>query len=129
MKSINFKREIKGSLEQVTARVTRALQSQGFGVLTQIDFHAKIKEKLGKDIRPVIILGACNPKLAFDAYSANPDVTSLLPCNTVIREVSECNYSVEIAKPSALMEILGDAQLTQAATEADQKLAKALESI
>jgi len=129
MKSINFKREIKGSLDEVTAKVTQALQSQGFGVLTRIDFHAKIKEKLGKDMRPVIILGACNPQLAFDAYSTNPDVTSLLPCNTVIREVSEGNYSVEIAKPSAMMEILGDTQLTQAASEADQKLAKALECI
>ena len=129
MNSINLKKTVSGDLEGVIAGLTEALKAQGFGILTRIDFHAKMKEKLGKDLPPVVILGACNPALAYEAYSRSPDVTSLLPCNAVVREVGAGRYSVELAKPSSMMEILGDRDLTQMACEADARLAKALESV
>ncbi len=126
---INFKREIKGDLAAVIERVTGALKAEGFGVLTRIDLHSKIKEKLGKEIRPVVILGACNPQLAFEAYQQNPDVAALLPCNAVVREIEAGRVSVEFAKPSALMEMVGDQKLVEFARAADAKLQRALESV
>ena len=126
MKTINLKAEITGTIAQVIEKVTQALKSEGFGVLTRIDLHLKIKEKLGKDISPAVILGACNPELAYEAYTANSDVASLLPCNAVIRELAPGRISVELAKPTALMEILGDENLIRLAQAADHKLEKVL---
>ncbi|MBK8325481.1 MAG: DUF302 domain-containing protein [Betaproteobacteria bacterium] len=126
MSDINFKREIDATLDGAIDRATKALGTQGFGVLTRIDLHAKIKEKTGKDIAPTVILGACNPNLAYEAYSANPDVASLLPCNAVVREVAPGRISLEFAAPSGMMRILGDAKLTELATQADDRIRKAL---
>lgn len=129
MNGINFKREIACDFDGAIDRVTRALGAQGFGILTRIDMHAKIKEKTGKDIVPTVILGACNPNLAYEAYTANPDVASLLPCNAVVREVAPGRISVELAAPSGMMRILGDAKLTELAKEADARIQKALAEI
>jgi len=126
MTSINFKRQIADSVDHTIERVTKALGAEGFGVLTRIDMHSKIKEKTGKEIIPTVILGACNPILAYEAYTANPDVASLLPCNAVIREVAPGMISVELAAPSGLMRILGDAKLTELASEADTRIERAL---
>ena len=129
MSDINFKREIADSIDGAIDRVTRALGAQGFGVLTRIDLHAKIKEKTGKDIIPTVILGACNPGLAYEAYSSNPDVASLLPCNAVVREVAPGRISVELAAPSGMMRMLGDAKLVELAKDADARLRQALDSL
>src|SRR5512142_1906962 len=126
MTTINFKREIACPFDQAIERATKALGAEGFGVLTRIDMHSKIKEKTGKDIIPTVILGACNPNLAFEAYTANSDVASLLPCNAVIREVAPGKVSVEFAMPTGMMKILGDAQLTALAAEADGRIERAL---
>jgi uncharacterized protein (DUF302 family) len=125
--SINFKRELQATVDQAIERITDALKQEGFGILTRIDMHAKFKEKLGQDVPSVIILGACNPQMAFEAYSRAPDVTSLLPCNAVVRDIGQGRVSVELAKPTALMNMLGDKALTELAQVADQKLKNALE--
>lgn len=129
MAGINFKREIDATVDQAIDRVTRALSAEGFGVLTRIDMHAKIKEKTGKDIVPTVILGACNPNLAYEAYVANPDVASLLPCNAVVREIRPGRISVELAAPSGMMRILGDDRLVTLAGDADRRLERALENV
>jgi len=126
MTTINFKREIAGTVDQAVERITKALGVEGFGILTRIDMHSKIKEKTGKEIIPTVILGACNPMLAYEAYTANSDVASLLPCNAVIREIAPGRISLELAKPTAMMQILGDAGLTELAREADAKIERAL---
>lgn len=126
MSGINFKREIEDSFDHAIERATKALGAEGFGVLTRIDMHSKIKEKTGKDIVPTVILGACNPNLAYEAYTANTDVASLLPCNAVIREVAAGRVSLEFAAPSGMMRILGDQQLTDLAKEADTRIERAL---
>ena len=128
MKTVNFKTEVSGQVEDVVKRVTEALKIEGFGVLTRIDLHTKIKEKLGKELLPTVILGTCNPELAYAAYRTNTDVTSLLPCNVVVRELAPQRVSLEIAKPTALMEILEDERLIQLAKEADQRLERVLEA-
>jgi len=129
MTNINFKREISATVDQAIERATKALGAEGFGILTRIDMHSKIKEKIGKDIIPTVILGACNPTLAYEAYSANSDVASLLPCNAVIREIAPGKISLEFAKPTAMMTILGDAGLAELAREADTKIERALASV
>jgi len=129
MTAINFKREIPASLDQAIERATKALGAEGFGILTRIDMHSKIKEKTGKDIIPTVILGACNPNLAYEAYTANSDVASLLPCNAVIRETAPGKVSVEFVKPTAMMQILGDSKLADLAREADAKIERALGNV
>lgn len=126
MSTINFKREIMDTVEHAVERATKALAAEGFGVLTRIDMHSKIKEKTGRDIIPTVILGACNPNLVYEAYTANSDVASLLPCNAVIREVALGKISLEFAAPTGMMRILGDQKLTDLAAEADTRIQRAL---
>ncbi len=125
--AINIKRELADTVEGAITRITETLKAEGFGVLTRIDLHAKIKEKLGKDVPPTVILGACNPALAHEAYTANTDVASLLPCNVVVREVGRGKVSVECALPSGLMRALGDTTLVTMAEQADGLIRRALD--
>jgi uncharacterized protein (DUF302 family) len=128
--TINLKKEVASeSLDKLITNITEQLKIRGFGVLTRIDFHEKMKEKLNVDIDPVVILGACNPKLAYEAYQKNTDITALIPCNAVIRKIGDKKYSVELAKPSALMLVLGEENLAQLAEKADAELAKVLENL
>ncbi|MBS1217577.1 MAG: hypothetical protein H6R21_710 [Proteobacteria bacterium] len=129
MNDINFKREIADTLDHAIERATKALGAEGFGILTRIDMHSKIKEKTGKDIVPTVILGACNPNLAYEAYTANTDVASLLPCNAVVRETAPGKISLEFAAPTGMMRILGDAKLTALAREADARIERALANV
>ena len=127
--AINMKTEVDGDLEEVITKTTQALSLKGFGVLTRIDLHVKLKEKLGKTIAPAVILGVCNPGLAYETYLANSDVASVMPCNAVIREVRAGRMSVELARPSELMKLLGDSRLIAMVHAADRDLAEALELI
>ena len=129
MVKINFKRDIADSLDHAIERVTKALADQGFGILSRIDMHSKIREKTGKEIIPTVILGACNPILAYEAYTANSDVASLLPCNAVLREIAPMRISVELVAPSAMMRILGDDKLVKLALDADQRIELALANV
>jgi uncharacterized protein (DUF302 family) len=129
MTDINFKREIADTVDHAIERATKALSAEGFGVLTRIDMHSKIKEKTGKVIIPTVILGACNPNMAYEAYTANSDVASLLPCNAAIREIAPGKISVEFIKPTSMMKVLGDAKLTALAAEADGKIERALANV
>ncbi len=129
MNHINFKREINDTLDHAIERATKALAAEGFGILTRIDMHSKIKEKTGKDIIPTVILGACNPNLAYEAYTMNSDVASLLPCNAALREVAPGRISVEFAKPTGMMNIMGDAKLIELARDADVRIERALKNV
>ncbi len=126
---INFKRVLTGDINSMVERVTEVLKTFGFGVLTRIDMHDKIESSLGKKIPKTIILGACNPTLAYEAIEANTDVASLLPCNVVIRETKNQSLSVEFVKPSMLMRIVGDPKLEELALKADDILLKALQQL
>lgn len=129
MQEVNFKKVVSSEVEACVVKVTEKLKEQGFGVLTRIDLHTKIKEKINKEIRPTVILGACNPQLAYEAFLKNPDVASLLPCNAVIRDIGEGRLSVELAKPTFMMKMLDDSKLVELAKEADERLIIALSEI
>lgn len=112
--------------DAAVSAVREALKSQGFGVLTEIDMRAAMKEKLGEDIEPQIILGACNPPLAFRALSAEPSIGLLLPCNVVVRQ-RDGETIVEAMDPQAALGLVDNPEVAEVASEARQRLAAALE--
>jgi uncharacterized protein (DUF302 family) len=109
------------SYEEAIPCVKDALRAEGFGVLTEIDVRQTLREKLGLEMEPYLILGACNPALAHQALEQEPQVGLLLPCNVVVRAV-DGGCRVEIADPVAMLGIVGSQQLDALATEAKQRL-------
>ena len=113
-----------------TLTLTRdALAAQGFGVLTEIDMRATLKAKLGVDIAPQVILGACRPPLAHAALQAEPSIGLLLPCNVVVRAVDEHRTRVEAIDPHIMVSVTGNPTLQTVATEARTRLTAALDSL
>jgi len=108
--------------------VIEALKAEGFGVLTQIDVKATLKEKLDLEFRKYLILGACNPPLAHRALSADLEIGLLLPCNVIVYE-GQGKTEVAIADPRAMMAIVQDAQIAQVAEEARERLERVLQSL
>jgi uncharacterized protein (DUF302 family) len=103
----------------------QALGDEGFGVLTEIDLAATLKAKIGADLDPYLILGACRPPLAHAAVQADPSVGTLLPCSVVIR-VEQGRTVVEAMDPALLTEVTGQAALAEVAADAKGRLTRAL---
>ena len=116
------------SFQQARERVVEALKQEGFGVLTEIDVQATLKAKLGEAFRPYVILGACNPKLAHRALSAELGIGLLLPCNVCVWEEAG-GTAVSIANPTAMFAVVGSGTLQPVADEADRRLKRALAQI
>ena len=107
------------------AAVRTALSDQGFGVLTEIDLQATLKEKLDVDIEPQVILGACRPPLAYDAIRAEPSIAAVLPCNVVVRSLDPTTTVVEAFDPDVMMGLADSEALHLIATDAKQRLTAA----
>lgn len=103
MSTYGFNIKLKGTMDQVIKKVTDALQTEGFGVLTEIDVQATLKKKLNIDRKPYRILGACNPGYAHQALDAEPDIGLLLPCNVVVREEDNGSIDVGFMDPEAVL--------------------------
>ena len=113
-----------------TLTATRdALAAQGFGVLTEIDMQATLKAKLGVDIAPQVILGACRPPLAHAALQVEPSIGLLLPCNVVVRALDGARSRVEAVDPDIMVSVTGNPDLQPVATEARTRLTVALHSL
>ncbi|MCX8514140.1 MAG: hypothetical protein RL017_246 [Pseudomonadota bacterium] len=127
---INFKHKIKAAtINDVIDKVTQQLQKAGFGVLTNINFANKLKEKIGVDIPPTVVLGACNPKLAFEVYQETTDFLSLIPCNVVIRHLDKDNYAIEMIKPSVMIKALENPKISAMAIDMDNQMQELLSTI
>jgi uncharacterized protein (DUF302 family) len=101
--ALGFEVELPMPFEGAIARVKEVLKHEGFGVLTEIDLRAAFLEKLGKEFRPYVILGACNPPLAFAAVTKDPSVGLLLPCNVTVEAAGELRTIVRLTDPAALL--------------------------
>jgi len=121
--------ELPTGIAEARERVEAALAEQGFGVLTEIDVAATLKNKIGKDIPPQLILGACNPVLADRALTAETSIGLLLPCNVVLRSTGEHRTIVEALDPAVMVTITGNTDVEPVATEARAKLTAALETL
>lgn len=103
--NIAFEVRLDQSYEAALEKVTAALKTEGFGVLTKIDVSATLKEKLGEDFRPYAILGACNPPLAHRALSSEAIVGLMLPCNVTVESIPTGGTLIQIANPEMMMQV------------------------
>ena len=119
-----FNISVSGKVEDVINQVKEALKTEGFGVLTEIDVAATLKEKIDVDRKPYVILGACNPALANQAINAEPDIGLLLPCNVVVREEDDGSITVAFMDPAAVLGIVDREEVTKLGLEVRGKLEK-----
>lgn len=117
------------SVADAIDRVTQALATEGFGVLTQIDVAGTLKKKLDLDRRPYHILGACNPQLASQALEADPDIGLLLPCNVVVREEANGQVTVGFMDPVAVLGLVEQDGVEGLATEVRGRLERVRDSL
>lgn len=124
-----FGRTVDMPFDAAIARVTQALQDEGFGILTEIDVSATMKKKLDKDMPSYRILGACNPHLAHKAIEAEASIGLLLPCNVVVRQDAAGVVQVEFMDPNAVLELVGKPEVNQLAQEVRQRLERVMAAV
>ena len=116
-------------IDDVDARARKALTDHGFGILTEIDVQATLKKKLDVPFRRYLILGACNPPLAYEALQNEREIGLLMPCNVIVYEDDAGKTVVSIADPQAMVAITGAPALAAMADKARNKLARALATL
>jgi uncharacterized protein (DUF302 family) len=124
-----FGKAVDLGFDEAIDKVTAILQTEGFGVLSDIDVAAKLKEKLGKDMPPYRILGACNPPLAHKAVAAVPDIGLLLPCNVLVREDDAGTVHVSFMDPEAVLSLVENPGVVPLAREVKKRLVRVLDAL
>lgn len=126
-----FSRTLDVPYEEAVKKTTAALQQEGFGVLCEIDIKEKLKEKLGIDFRRYVILGACNPPLAYKTLQEEINIGLLLPCNVVVYEADEVGKSIVAAVDAkAMLSVVGtNPTLDAVATEVNEKLQRVVAAL
>jgi uncharacterized protein (DUF302 family) len=121
--------KVSTGFDETIERVTDALKAEGFGVLSDIDVAATLKNKLGVDQKPYRILGACNPHFAHQALEAEPDIGVLLPCNVVVREDDAGDVHVMFMNPQAVLELVDNPEVPALAAEVRERLDRAMAAV
>ena len=129
MVNLAIKKETTGNFDEICQKVIEAIKPIGFGVLTRIDFDQKIKEKLNEKIERCVILGACNPRLALEAYRQSTDVALLIPCNIVIREVVGGKIMIEAMRPTKMLDFVRAVAQSESVDRAERDLEKVILSL
>ena len=126
--SYYFSIKIVGTFDDVIDRTRGALKAQGFGIISEIDIQAALREKIGVNFRPYTILGACNPALAYEALQIEDKVGTMLPCNVVVQERSD-GIEVAAIDPVASMQAIDNRELSEKAAVVAEKLKAAIEML
>lgn len=121
-------RDLDESFDSVVDRVKEALAGEGFGVLSEIDVQAAMREKIGEEVGDYLILGACNPQLAHRGLGVEPDLGVLLPCNVVVRANGD-QTRVAAMEPLSAMQLAGNDDLQPIASEARERIERAVSSL
>lgn len=127
--SYYFAKTLDASFSDAVLRVTEALKVEGFGIVSDIDFRSTLKTKLDVNFRDYRILGACNPKLAYEALQIEDKVGTMLPCNVVVQDVGEGKTEVAAIDPVASMRAIENAALIVAAENVRQKLKNVIDRL
>lgn len=123
--SLGIEVTVNAGYDEAIDRAKAALKAEGFGVLTEVDVKATMKQKLGVDFRRYVILGACNPPLAHRALSADLDVGLLLPCNVVVYEADDKRTVVSFVNPAAMAGMMDNPAFNSIAADATDRLERA----
>ena len=129
MSTYVFGKTVAMEFEAAIDKVTQALASEGFGVLTEIDVAATLKKKLGQVLPPYRILGACNPQFASQALAAEPQIGALLPCNVVVRVDAAGRTQVEFMDPNAVLRLVDHPEVGRLAGEVRQRLVRVMDAL
>ena len=124
-----FNKIMKGTFEEVIDKVTQGLKEEGFGILTEIDVTATLKEKLDVDFKKYRILGACNPPYAHKALEAEDKIGTMLPCNVIVHEIEEGIIEVAAVNPMASMQAVENEKLHEVAKEITSMLENIIEKL
>ena len=128
-KRYSFGKTVALPFDAAVQRITAELAQVGFGVLTEIDVQATMKKKLGLEMAPYRIRGACNPVLASRAIAAEPQIGALLPCNVVVRQVETGQVRVEVMDPNAVLTLVERSDIVEIANEVRGLLIQALDRV
>ena len=127
--SYAFGKRFDVSFGEVEQKVRMELAKEGFGVLTEINIQDKFKEKLGRDFREYVILGACNPPLAWEAFAKEINIGTLLPCNVVVYRDDDDKTVVMVMDPVAALGVIGNAELTEIAAQVRTRMERVLAAL
>ena len=129
MAEYGFGTTVDMAFDNAIAHVTQALQTEGFGILSDIDVAAAMKKKLNLDMPAYRILGACNPPLAHRALEADPSIGLLLPCNVVVRQDASGVVHIEFMDPNAVLTLVDRPEIATLAVEVKQRLQRVMQSL
>jgi uncharacterized protein (DUF302 family) len=124
-----FSKILRTSFDEAVEKVTAALSAEGFGVISEVNLHEKIKYKLGVDFKRYRILGACNPAFSYRALQAEDKIGVMLPCNVLVIEQGDRNIEIAAVNPADAMISVQNATVTEVAAEVGEKLKRALDQL
>lgn len=127
--SYNISKQVSGSFKDTIIKVTEELKKEGFGIITEVDLKDKFKEKLNVDFRNYTILGACNPRLAYEAVQQEDKIGVMLPCNVLVQEHTDGQVEVSAINPLTSIGSVKNNNLENLASQVSDKLKKAIDNI